>query len=77
MRIKKQIKKVVPTILYILGCVALFMAFTVPGKVIDRSNCMDVCEANGDKPFWRISMGCFCKDERGLYNPRDERQKGQ
>ena len=53
--------------------VITFCVFTAPMKVIDWSNCEDACEANGDESMWMISQGCFCKDDDGLYNPRDER----
>lgn len=58
----------------VIGGLFMVLVFVAPMKWIDYENCTDVCEACGDEPFWRISLGCFCKDERGLYNPKDERR---
>lgn len=57
----------------ILTIVVVTVLLTTPMKIVDWSNCNDACEANGDETFWRISMGCFCDDGKGLYNPKDER----
>lgn len=55
--------------------VTVFIAglFFIPRKAADWSNCNDVCELNGDEPYWKVSHGCYCKGDGDLYNPRDER----
>jgi hypothetical protein len=37
------------------------------------SECDEVCSANGDRPRWTWTQGCFCRDADGLYNPADSR----
>lgn len=58
---------------YAIGMFVVGFVYMTPMKIIDWSNCEDVCEANGHECMWKISQGCFCKDDDGVYNPRDER----
>mgnify|MGYP006909081661 CR=1 FL=1 len=78
-KMKKNRQDVKDYIATIAGVAVTMLVITavvsVPVKLIEWSNCQDVCEANGDEPFWRIRLGCFCEDSDGLYNPHDERQR--
>lgn len=37
------------------------------------NDCSDICSTNKDEAHWTWTQGCFCKDDDGLYNPKDER----
>ena len=40
---------------------------------LKQSQCKFVCETNGHKPEYIIAEGCYCRDTRGLFNPKDSR----
>jgi hypothetical protein len=35
--------------------------------------CEHVCKSNKHKPEYVLGDGCYCRDGKGLYNPRDSR----
>lgn len=35
--------------------------------------CEDICEAQKASRLWTFTQGCYCVDEKGAYNPKDER----
>ena len=59
-----------------------FLAFVLVGAGAlamwgTNSACERVCQANGDENGWDWWLGCFCKDEHGLYNPKDSRDRSK
>jgi len=38
-----------------------------------ESQCASACAMNGDKHNYLVGQGCYCLDDRGAYNPNDER----
>lgn len=54
------------TVAVIVSAVAAAWAFTVNG-------CENACEANGDEAEFIVGNGCYCRDDAGIYNPRDSR----
>ena len=59
--------------LNVLGLVFVILcASCVP--IVSCNECATVCGENNHKPKWTVSQGCFCRDDKGLYNPRDSRQ---
>lgn len=41
--------------------------------IVRQHQCEFVCTTNGHEPVYLIAEGCYCKDERGLFNPKDSR----
>ena len=52
---------------------ALLGALVAGAFWLDWSGCARVCEANGDANGWDVRTGCYCRDDGGLYNPKDSR----
>jgi hypothetical protein len=61
---------VVPVVLFVVLVLGPFFGLVLWGN---HSACQRICEANGDENGWDYWAGCYCKDEFGLYNPKDSR----
>lgn len=44
-------------------------------RVCASSDCSEICKATGDKADYTWTQGCYCRDEEGMYNPKDSRDR--
>jgi hypothetical protein len=66
------LKIAVPIVLLVVAVV--FGSFSY-GVHINNQGCQYICDGNGDENAFKWQAGCWCRDEEGLYNPRDSREK--
>ena len=66
---KDTIKTIAISSIWIVFCIL----FGVGNCVVKQHQCNFVCTTNGHEPVYLIAEGCYCKDERGLFNPKDSR----
>lgn len=56
----------------------LIFVLAVLGTVLNQMACAEVCSANGDERAPGLvsysAFRCYCRDERGLYNPAATRR---
>lgn len=69
---KDFFKILVPIILLVLAVVYGSWSYQVH---INNQGCQYICDGNGDENAFKWQAGCWCRDEKGLYNPRDSRGK--
>ena len=60
-------------VLVLAFVITMLLAFG-GGPALNFYECGQICEAQGAARNWTFTQGCFCADERGAYNPKDERK---
>lgn len=65
------------------GLAAVFVYLALIGTLVvgtrscSSSECSEICRANGDRGDFTWTQGCYCRDEHGIYNPKDSRDRSR
>lgn len=54
----------------------VFILVIMAGPAVCSMNeCDTICRASKAETRWTFTQGCYCADDEGLYNPKDERSR--
>ena len=56
----------------LVGLAIIVLVWTL--AYFSRQGCEMVCEGQGAEAFYDWRTSCWCRDARGLYNPKDSRE---